>query len=172
MARKKVSDPDEVLASINPKPARRVVAVGMLGTLGLIVLSLAANNPPSDLARLAFLIAFGLGCFALAWAMWQASGRVIELTRTELREVGGKNRVLCTLDNVARIDRGAFAFKPAGGFLVRLKEPLPRAYAPGHWFRLGRTLAVGGVTARAEGKEVADLMSMLLVQRAMADPKP
>jgi len=169
MARNSDRNPDEVLARITPQPARRVVAVGMLVALCAIVLSIAIRRPPEDLGWMLFLLTFGAGCLVLARAMWQSTGRVIELTRRELREVGGPNRVLCTVENVARVDRGAFAFKPAGGFLVRLKEPLPRVSSPGHWFRFGRTLAVGGVTARAEGKEVADLLTVLLVKRDLAD---
>lgn len=170
MARKSKIDPNEVLASITPRPARRIVAVGMLVALGLIVLNLLVRQPPSGIGWVLFLVAIVSGCFVLAWSMWQSTGRVIELTRSELREVGGPNRVLCTIDNVARVDRGAFAFKPAGGFLIRLKDPLPRVYSPGHWFRFGRTLAVGGVTARAEAKEVADLLTVLLVKRDIHDP--
>ncbi len=168
MARKTKIDPNEVLATITPKQPRRVVAVGMLVILGLIVLSVAISSPPAIFGWMLFLVFFGALCLWLAWAMWQATGREIELTRSELREVGPDGRVLCTIDNVARVDRGMFAFKPAGGFLVRLKEPVGRVYAPGSWWRAGRTLAVGGVSARREGKEVADLMIVLLVQRDQA----
>ncbi|MEJ6393956.1 hypothetical protein V8J82_11855 [Gymnodinialimonas sp. 2305UL16-5] len=165
MARRKskTADPNEVLARIHPNPARRVVAVGMIAFLGALLLTIAVARPPELFSWMLFLVFFGAGCLWLAYGMWQATGRVIELTRSELREVGG--RILCTLDNVARVDRGMFAFKPAGGFLVRLKEAPGRVVAPGAWWRLGRTLALGGVTARREGKEVADLMIILLVER-------
>lgn len=164
MARKKNIDPDEHLASIVPRTARRAVAVGFVGTLGLIVWTVAALRPPEHFGYMLFLVFFGAGCLWLAYAMWQASAREIELTRSELREVGG--RILCKVDNVARVDRGAFAFKPASGFLIRLKEPEgPGVYAPGTWWRWGRTLAVGGVTARQDGKNVADMMIVMLVER-------
>ncbi|WP_341864057.1 hypothetical protein [Gymnodinialimonas sp. 57CJ19] len=164
MARKhKKTDPNEVLATIEPRPLRRGVAVGFVVSLAVVVWTVAALRPPEYFSYMLFLVFFGAGCFWLGYAMWQASRKTIELTRTELREVGG--RVLCTIDNVARVDRGAFAFKPASGFLVRLKEPhAPRVYAPGVWWRWGRTLAVGGVTARQDGKNVADMMIVMQVQ--------
>ncbi|WP_224815877.1 hypothetical protein [Hasllibacter sp. MH4015] len=165
MARKKKIDPNEVLASITPKPARRVVAVGMIVALGLIVLSVAIARPPAALGWMLFLTFFGAGCMWLAWAMWQATGRRIELTRSELREVGEDGRVLCTIENLAKVDRGMFAYKPAGGFVVRLKEPMSRVYAPGMWSRFGRTLSVGGASGRRDCKEVADLMIVLMVER-------
>ncbi|GAB5448196.1 hypothetical protein [Gymnodinialimonas sp.] len=164
MARKKKIDPNEHLASIHPRPARRVVAVGMIVALAVIVWTVAALRPPESFAYMLMLVFFGAGCFWLAYGMWHASAREIELTRSELREVDG--RVLCRMDNVARVDRGAFAFKPAGGFLVRLKAPEgPGVYAPGVWWRWGRTLAIGGVTARQDGKNVADMMIVMMLER-------
>ncbi|MEX3014309.1 hypothetical protein [Gymnodinialimonas hymeniacidonis] len=163
MARKTKEDPNEVLAEITPNTSRRVAAVGMAGLLGTLLLLIAGMRPPADLGWLAFLVVFGALCLWLAVAMWRASSRVIALTRTELREVDG--RVLTTVENIERVDRGIFAFKPAGGFLVKLKAPVGRVYAPGLWWRAGRTLAVGGVTKRAEAKEVADLISVMLAKR-------
>lgn len=164
MARKKKIDPDELLASINPQPARRGAAVGMITILGMIVMIVAGFRPPEHFGYMLFLVFFGAGCFWLAWTMWHATGKIIELTRSELREVNG--RVLCTVENVLRVDRGAFAFKPAGGFLVKLKEPAgEKVYAPGIWWRWGRTLAVGGVTSRQDGKNVADMMIVMMVER-------
>ena len=163
MAQETAENPDEVLAQITPNGARRVVAVGMTGLLGSLLLLIAGLRPPADLGWLLFLLLFGGGCLWLAWRMWTSSARIIELTRTELREAGG--RVLCRIDNVARVDRGIFAFKPASGFLIRLKTPVGHVIAPGLWWRIGRTLAVGGVTARREAKEVADLISVILAKR-------
>ena len=87
---------------------------------------------------------------------------VLELTRSDLRETGG--RVLARIDNIARVDRGFFAFKPAAGFRLTLKEPMEAAYAPGLWWRRRRMLMVGGVTSRAQTKAVADLITILLAQ--------
>lgn len=167
MAKRLKYDPDEVIAEITPQPMRRGLATGMLGLLGFILLSVAMRTPPQSLAFLAMLIVMGAGALWLAWRLWQASGVTIELTHTQLREVGG--RVLCDLDNVAKVERGVFAFKPAAGFLIYLREPMGRVYAPGLWWRAGKLLAVGGVTSRSEGKSTADLMNVLLVQRGQAD---
>lgn len=158
-----MNNPDEVLERISPNTARRVMATGCLGCLGVLLLWIAATQPPVDIGWLVFLILMGAGSLWLAWIVWDVSSRTLELTRLELREVGG--RVLFTIDNVESVDRGFFAFKPAGGFLIRLKEPQgAKAYAPGLWWRRGRRVAVGGVTAARESKSVADLISVLLVQ--------
>lgn len=168
MARKTKEDPNEILADIPPRPARRYAAVGMTLVLGALVLWIALTMQQASLAHTIFLIALGAGCLWQGRAMWNASALTLQLTRTELREENG--RVLCTIENVARVDRGAFAFKPASGFLVRLKEPVsPRVYAPGVWWRFGRTLAVGGVTGRQDGKNVADLMIVMLAKRDAGD---
>lgn len=155
---------DEVVAEIRPHTLRRGLGSGLLAALAGMLLWICVTRPPQDTLDLLFLLAFSVGSLFLAWQLWMASGVTLELTRTELREQGG--RVLCHLDNVERVDRGFFAFKPAGGFLVKLKEPMPRVYAPGLWTRFGRRLAIGGVTSGPEAKAVADLMRIILAQRA------
>jgi hypothetical protein len=156
-------DPDEVLVTMTPKPARRWFAVGSTGVLGAILVYLAAVFPPVDLVWLLFLAAMGLLFLYWALQVWQATGVTLELTRRELRERGG--RQLCAIENVTRVDGGVFAFKPAAGFLVHLKEPMGRVYAPGLWWRAGRRVAVGGVTSRAEGKAVTELINVMLAER-------
>jgi hypothetical protein len=159
---------EEILAEITPQPLRRGLAVGMMGVLGALVLSVAAERPPQAPGFLVFLLVFGAGALWLAWRLWQASAVTLELTREELREAGPGGRILCRLDNVAKVERGLAAFKPANGFVVRLKSPASRVYAPGLWYRSGRRLTVGGVTAGSEAKSTADLMNVLLVQRAQS----
>jgi hypothetical protein len=133
---KRRPDPNEVLARITPKPARRIFATGVTGLLGLILIYIAATFPPADLIWLAFLIALGLLCILWAWRLWEASAVVLELTRVEMREEGG--RQLFRVEDVDRVDNSAFAFKPAAGFLVHLKTRQPRVYAPGPLVALGR----------------------------------
>jgi hypothetical protein len=89
----------------------------------------------------------------------------LELTRSELREAGG--RVLFSLDEVDSVDRSIFAFKPAGGFLVRLKAPTTRGrvYAPALWWRARARVAVGGATAGSQAKPVADLIQIIVADR-------
>ena len=165
MARKKKqdADPNEVLAEITPNAARRGAAVGMAGGLGALILLLVVSRPQGALGPTVFLVLMALASLWLAGRIWRSSGRTIELTRSELREVDG--RVLVRLEDLAKVDRGLFAFKPAGGFLLKTKTPLGRVYAPGLWWRLGRTVAVGGTTKRAQAKEVADLMTVMIIER-------
>ncbi|WP_071672828.1 hypothetical protein [Nioella nitratireducens] len=158
-----MTDNTEVLERITPNLPRRVIAAGSLGALGALLVLIAATHPPSDIGFSLFLILVGLGSLWLAVTLWRVSGRVLELTREELREQEG--RVLARLDNVAKVDRGFFAFKPAAGFRLSLKDKAPSAYAPGLWWRRGRMVMVGGATSGTQSKAVADLMSILIAQQ-------
>jgi len=164
-------NPDEVLASIEPGGPRRAFATGVLGILGGLLIYIAATHPPADLGWLAFLIAMGLGLFYLSWRLWEATGITLELTRTELREQGG--RILFSVEEVNSVDRGFFAFKPATGFLVRLNAATQRGrvYAPGLWWRAGKTVMVGGATARGQAKSVADLLTIMVAEKKGDLPK-
>ena len=169
--RSKDPDPDEVLATIDPHPVRRVFTTGVVGLLGLVLIYVAAATPPADPGWLVFLVILGGGSLYLAWKVWDATAMPLELTRSALREAGG--RVLFTLDEVESVDRSVFAFKPAGGFLVRLKSPTTRGrvYAPALWWRSGRRVAVGGATAPSQAKPVADLIKIIVAELKGEIPK-
>ena len=77
------------------------------------------------------------------------------------------------LGEVESVDRSIFAFKPAGGFLVRLKAPTTRGrvYAPALWWRSKRRVAVGGATAPSQAKPVADLIKIIVAEMNGEMPK-
>ena len=158
-----MTDQDEVLERITPNGPRRVFATGSLGVLGALLVWIAATHPPSDIGFAIFLLAIGLGSLWLSWTLWRASGVVLELTREELREEGG--RVLARIDEITKVDRGFFAFKPAAGFRLSLTVRRSAVYAPGLWWRRGRMVMVGGVTSGAQSKAVADLISIRIAQK-------
>lgn len=158
-----MTDSDEVLERITPSAARRTIATGSLGLLGLLLLWLALTTPPVDIGFLLLQLGIGAGSLWLSWRLWQASGVVLELTREELREEGG--RLIARIDNIDKVDRGFFAFKPAAGFRLALRERMPSVYAPGLWWRRGRMVMVGGVTSAVQSKAVADLISIRIAQK-------
>lgn len=157
---------NHIIAVIDPRPGRRVAAVGGIGALGALLMYVAATHPPAHLGWLLFLVVTGGGFLTLAWYMWGVTGVRLDLTHDELCEHAG--RTLCSIDEVAAVDRGFFAFKPANGFRIRLKRPTTRGavYAPGLWWRIGRIVMVGGVTSGAQAKAMADLITVLLAKQA------
>ena len=153
-------DNDKVIITAAASPFHRVFAVLVMGALGVLLI-VVAGDAAFSLAWQAIYIALGLGAIYGAWRLWNATGAALELTRTELRSTTGQT--LATLDNVARVDRGAFAFKPSNGFVVSLKTGgQPRAWAPGLWWRVGRRIGVGGVVSAGEAKAMAEVMTALV----------
>lgn len=154
---------DPVLATIHPRPARRWFGIGIQGALGVVVIGVGLAVP-GDHLLIKFLILAAGGFMAFgALGLYRATQHHIELTRSELRDSAG--HVLAEIDNIAGIDRGAFAFKPSQGFLVRLKTPRPRHWAPGLWWRVGRFVGVGGVTPAGEGKFMAEMISAMIAEQ-------
>lgn len=151
---------DEILATVTPSPMRRWMAVAMLVALGGLLVWLAITVPPQSLVLQLFLLALGCGALVMADLIRRATETHIALTAEGLRD--GNGRLLCRMDQIAGVDRGAFAFKPSNGFLVKLKEPMPRVWQPGLWWRLGRRIGVGGVTPAGQGKFMADMIALKL----------
>lgn len=148
----------DVLATVTPSTFRRAAAVGMLGALGLLLIYVAFTAPPQHFVWQVIMIGTGAVALMLAERVWRATAVSIELTEAGLRD--SKGRKLCAMDQIARIERGALAFKPSNGFVIRLTEPAERAWAPGLWWRFGRRLGVGGVTSVSQGKAMADQIAM------------
>jgi hypothetical protein len=150
--------PGEILR-LEPSPSRRLFALGVLYGLGVMVLLLALGPDPNPTARLALVV---LGAVIL----WQGeqmrrSTRVaVVLTGDGLFDSAG--RVIARREEIARVDRSVFAFKPSNGFLLHLAAPAPRAWAPGLWWRLGPRVGVGGVVPGAGARVMADRLSLML----------
>jgi hypothetical protein len=153
-----------VLAELRPSPPRRVVGVVILGLLGAAMIYLALAHPPAAFGWTVFLLLFGGTALGLSVQMWQATTIGLVLTRDELRDASG--RLLTPVSQIRAVNRGVFAFKPAGGFTLALRTSAPRAWAPGLWWRLGRSLGVGGVTHRHEARYMAEVLDALIRDRA------
>ncbi|MCV6595232.1 MAG: hypothetical protein OIF48_19970 [Silicimonas sp.] len=156
-----MSDSDDILLDIAPSAFRRALALISLLVLGGVLIALAFGDVP-DLWRLFFV---GLGAFVL-WScshLYRSTGDGLQLTPAGLRTRSG--RMLVAAENIDRVERGVFAFKPSNGFLVRLKTPEDRGWAPGLWWKFGRRLGVGGTLSGGQTRAMADLMAAMVVER-------
>ena len=154
---------DEVLATISASPPRRWIGLGALYGLALLVIYVALAKTPA-LGWQVFLILIGGGALWMAERMRAATSRVIELTEHELRDTSGQ--IIVRLEDIQKLDRGLFTFKPSNGFLMRTKHRVgPRVWQPGLWWRIGRQVGIGGVTPGRQTKAASEMIAMILARR-------
>lgn len=153
----------EVITGIIPSAPRRAFGTGVLYALGATLLYVSVTNPPSPALAL-FLVGMGALSVFGGYKMWQVTGRVIELTEDELRLSDGT--LICKTEDIQKVDRSFFAFKPSNGFLVTTKVSYPTAWAPGLWWRFGKRIGVGGVTPGSQSKVMADTLAAMVVTRS------
>lgn len=154
---------DDIVAEVDPNGPRRWLALAMLLTLGGLVLYLAFAAPPANLGWQVFLVGMGLLSLWMAYKLQVATTRKLLLTREALTDSDGM--VLARVDDIVSVSRGTFALKPSNGFMLVLKNPAPRVWQPGLWWRVGRRVAVGGVTPGAQARPMADIISVMIAQR-------
>ncbi len=154
---------DTEYARIAASPPRRVIGVGMQAVLGALLLCIAFAFPPEDPGWLVFLLVVSGGMLTFARWTWRATAGQIRVTEAGLFDETGAP--IARMEDIVEVERGLFVFKPANGFALRLKAAAPRAWRPGLWWRLGRRVAIGGMTARHETAPVADLLAIRLAQR-------
>ena len=156
--------PDEILATARASAGRRVLGLCSLILLGGLLVYVALSQSPEPVWRV-FLILVGLGALWLADRMRRATMGQIELTETALRDSDGT--VIAELADIRGVDRGAFAFKPSNGFMLRTERTNERAWRPGLWWRMGRRIGIGGMTPGHQTKVMSEIIAAHLAQREM-----
>lgn len=149
---------EDTLITIAPSTGRRWIGILALAGLGVLLLSLVFEAT-GGLWRLLFL-GFSVLAFLAADRLRIATDDSIVLTRTELRT--GKGHLLTPVSNVKGVERGALAFKPSNGFLVRLHEPQGKGWAPGLYWQRGRLLGIGGVIPGGQSRAMAEILAALI----------
>lgn len=155
-----MADDDEILAEVRASPIRRGVGLAVLWSLGALLFWLALTRPPANAGFQVMLIAIGLGALWVGEMLRRATTQAVELTRAGLRTSDGE--MIVPWDQIDSVDRGAFAFKPSNGFILRLASGAPLRWRPGLWWRWGRRVGVGGVTPGAQTKTMADIIGLHL----------
>ena len=112
------------------------------------------------------MAAIGLGFIAIAGLMRRSTASALELTDDAWRDADG--RVIVRMDEIERIDQGAFAVKPSNGFLLKTNRRVPRGWRLGLWWSLGRRIGVGGMTPANETKLIAEMIRAKLAERDAA----
>lgn len=134
--------------------------MGVICVFGLAVLLfwITFVGRPAMIYQVFFLAGGGLSLW-MADRLRRAGQERIVLTNKALKTESG--RVLTHVDNVRSVERGALAFKPPNGFLVRLNKPAGRGWVPGLWWQFGRVIGVGGVVPAGQSRAMAEALSAL-----------
>lgn len=147
---------------LRASPARRLFALVVVWALGGLLLAMGLSDGVSVMGRIT-AIAMSLVVFYVAERMRRATDGGLRLTPEGLETSAGE--MIAPMSQIESVDRGAFAFKPSNGFLLRLNERGSGRWVPGIWWRRGRRIGVGGVTPAAPAKAMAEEIAMRIAQR-------
>jgi hypothetical protein len=107
-----------------------------------------------------------LGGAAIGWGAYRIvrlQDRALVLTQDALSDTAAG--LICRVDEIEALNRGVFAVKPARGFALALSRRGPRMWVPGLWWRIGRSVGVGGMTGAAETKMMAEMIEAMIAVR-------
>lgn len=156
----------DVVFILRPSRARLWVALGSLAGAGLALVSIGVVAAEAGwVLRAGFVATGGLLLWGLA-PLRDAGPRALVLTEAELSD--SRDGPICAIADVVRVERGAFAIKPARGFALRLAGSGPRRWVPGLWWRTGRTIGVGGLTGAGETRVLAEMIAAMVAARGDA----
>jgi hypothetical protein len=66
------------------------------------------------------------------------------------------------LDEIKEVDVSPYSFKPANGFIIRLKERTDFGWAPGLWWKFNLRMTVGGMISKQESMYASQTITHLL----------
>ncbi|MEE9453546.1 MAG: hypothetical protein V3V13_04080 [Paracoccaceae bacterium] len=154
----------EILVRLEVVQHRRWFGVLLLAGLGGCLLYVAALSRLNVGLNGVLLALVGAAFLWAAWRLYLATADTLILNHEGIScETGG---LICRLEDIESVDKGFFAFKPSNGFLIRLKQPGPRAWVPGMWWQIGRRIGIGGVTSPRQAKEMVAMIAMDLREKA------
>ncbi len=153
---------DTLLFRLDVAPARRVIALVFMMLLSVILIYTAINSPLGFGVR-GFLLAIGVVTLLGARALARGTKASVDLREDGIYLSTGEE--LAHIDNIDRVEPGMFAMKPSGGISVKLKTAPGFAFVPGMYWRVGRTLGIGGVTIRGAAKAMSDGLAAYLAER-------
>jgi hypothetical protein len=154
---------------VQPTLFRRGLSCFAICAVAALLGAAALSDEVAGALWRALLALAGLGMLALARRFWRATDVSLELTREVLRDSQG--RVLFRIDEIQQIDRGIFALKPSNGLSVRLKAGGGYAWEPGLWWQMGRRIGIGGATAPAQARAIADGIALIQAEEAGAETR-
>ena len=155
----RLDEDEEVAIMVLGASAPRLwLGVACTAGLGLLLIWIVFAGRPAMPYQVGFLAGAAISLVA-ADRLRRAGDDRLVLTNRVLRTESG--RVLTRVDNVSTVERGAFAFKPPNGFLIRLKRPSGRGWVPGLWWQRGRMIGVGGVVSAGQARAMAEALTAL-----------
>lgn len=150
---------EKILSIVVASIPRRLFGLVTLTAMGGLLIYLGLTLPADLLGRV-FLLAMGGVALWAAEGMRRATASIIELREDGLYDSDGT--LIAELSNIKSLDRGVLAFKPSSGFILRLADPMPRVWRPGLWWRFGRRVGIGGVTAAHQAKAMSEIIAALI----------
>lgn len=147
----------DVVAELRASNGRRFFAWGVLVALGVLLVSVAVTQPPAPGWQV-FLVVLAALSVGMAEKLRRATAVGLVLDGEALRTEDGT--LVARLDDIRRVDRGVFAFKPSNGFILVLRDRGERHWSPGLWWRSGKRVGVGGVVSSGPAKFMAEQISL------------
>ena len=134
---------DSAIARLKASPVRRGFGLFVMMLLGFLLLYLTATIDAGFVHKA--VLGWRRGGCAVDGARHAKghSGATLSCVASGLYFEDG--RVLAAMDDILRVERGVFAFKPSNGFVVSLQNKTERAWIPGLYTgNSARGLALAG----------------------------
>ena len=155
----------DIILKIQPNLGRRIFSILVLCICAVVIMNNAFSNTMHSMVLKLTLFGLGVAFLWQAQASFRFANAALILKHDGLYD--DQDNLICSLSNIALVDRGWFSLKPSNGFLLRLHEPQSRKWLPGLYWRFGRRLGVGGALSPVQTKEMSDKLILLMQEKKL-----
>ena len=152
-------DTQNILARVSANILRRAFGCGALVGLGAVLIYVSVFQDLGLVAQ-TLLLTGGVLSLWVAQLTWRGTASTVELRPEGLFDADGT--LIAAVDNIAKVERGAFAMKPSNGFALRLRRADTFKWRQGLWWRYGTKVGVGGMTPVHQSKLMAERLAQLV----------
>ena len=141
--------------------SRNRIGIIILAFLGITLiynaLKLDFNN--FQLEKVFFTI-LGSAIVYLAFRFANKAKRGIIFNKHGLYELDGK--LICLLEEIKEVDTSPYTFKPANGFIIKLRETTNFGWSPGLWWKYNKRMTIGGMISKQESVLASQILKSFL----------
>lgn len=159
-------EPQAGASEIRRPEAMRWLVLAALVAVAFLCGAVAASSVERSPLTTALTAVAGLGALAVARVLLFDKATRVIFDGARLADDAGAE--ICRLEEIEKLERGFALFKPSSGFVVVLKAPRERGWAPGLWWRAGRRIGIGGATSSRAGRNMADAITAALAAKSAA----
>ena len=151
-----MNQPDENVQYVLPSHRIKILGSVIFGLIIFLIYALSKVNEQTTL--LDFLLIPALIGIGFWFRRFLRSYKKIGFVINELGFFNLDKTLICSIENIDKVDVSPYTFKSANGFIIHLRTSGTLKFVPGLFWQVGRRISIGGMISKSESKYLSNTL--------------